>query len=134
MIEFFGSDGSEWSASKGPQRDGWGEDIQATIHAYQQFRIKTSPESIVRNAHFTATMRNAGWGFSDPEERTWTAEDIVREAGLNPDDWQHILNPPPPPPVPIHVRAKRAVRDWWAGTRLKVGSWIAGRDFGEEDW
>lgn len=124
----------DWDGRESATRTGWGEGIQDTIHAYHQFRIKTSPESIVRNAHFAAAMRNVGWGFRDPEERTWTAEDIVREAGLDPDEWQHILNPPPPPPVPIHVRAKRAVRDWWADTRLNVGAWIAGRDFDEEDW
>jgi hypothetical protein len=40
---------------------------------------------------------------------------------------------PPPPPVPWRRRLRWRISDRWWALRLRLGSWVAGRDLDEEE-
>jgi hypothetical protein len=40
---------------------------------------------------------------------------------------------PPPPPIPWRTRLRWRIRSRWDGLRLRLGSWVAGRDLDEEE-
>ncbi len=45
----------------------------------------------------------------------------------------HCTHAPPPRPK-WHRRLRWRISDRWSSFRLRLGSWIAGRDLNEEDW
>jgi hypothetical protein len=56
-----------------------------------------------------------------------TCCEMTDSTGVN-----HCEHPPPPRP-PLHRRLHWRISSWWAGLRMRVGSWIAGVDLDRED-